>query len=119
VKTNKAIEQFIESEIIVDANGREEELMSWYYFFENRIIFPFKAKCMIKRETSPLEVDDVVEVLSLAAEKNCRHEILVRIHWSGKKFAVPLTQLKGTGVSADIKQAINAWHYWADREYEF
>ena len=119
MKRNKTIEHRIEMDIIPDAHDREEQLMGWYYYFECKMVGPFKAKCIIKRVTSPLEVGEVVEVLSLASENDCHHEILVNILWGGRKLAIPLVQLKGIGVAPDIKEAINDWHYWAGMEYEF
>jgi hypothetical protein len=37
-------EDRIENEAIVDARP-EEQAMGWYYYFENKIRFPFPAKC--------------------------------------------------------------------------
>jgi hypothetical protein len=56
VKKNKLIERRIEMEIIVDAYESEEQAMGWYYYLEDRLIFPFKARCFMKRVTSPLKV---------------------------------------------------------------
>ena len=36
-------------EIIVDANGPEEQALGWYYFLQDNITFPFRAICI--RET--------------------------------------------------------------------
>jgi hypothetical protein len=38
----------------VDAYGPEEQAMGWYYYLENKIHFPFQAKCIASKVTSPL-----------------------------------------------------------------
>jgi Calcium binding len=52
-------------EIIVDANGPEEQAMGWYYYLQDQLQFPFKATCIDKRSISPLRVNDEVEVLDM------------------------------------------------------
>ena len=42
-------EDRIHNEAVVDAYGPEEQAMSWYYYLENKIHFPFQAKCIASR----------------------------------------------------------------------
>ena len=56
LKENKARERRIEMEAVVDAYNSEERAMGWYYYLEERLKFPFKARCKSKREISPLRV---------------------------------------------------------------
>ena len=49
MEKNKAREERIHNEIIVDAYGPEEQAMGWYYCLEEKLGFPFKAKCIAKR----------------------------------------------------------------------
>lgn len=39
-------EERIHNEVIVDAYGPEEQALGWYYYLENKIQFPFSARCM-------------------------------------------------------------------------
>jgi hypothetical protein len=39
-------EDRIHNEAIVDA-GPDEQALSWYYDLENKIRFPFQAKCLV------------------------------------------------------------------------
>jgi hypothetical protein len=41
-------EDRIHNEAIVDA-GPEEQAMSWYYYLESKISFPFQAKCIARQ----------------------------------------------------------------------
>jgi hypothetical protein len=47
-------ENRIHEEAIVDAYGPEEKAMSWYYYLESKLSFPFRAKCTASKITSPL-----------------------------------------------------------------
>ncbi len=64
-------EERIRNEAVVDAYGPEEQALGWYYYLEQHITFPFQARCISSRKTSPLQVDDVVEVLEMADEDDC------------------------------------------------
>jgi len=44
----------IHDEAIADANGPEEQVMGWYYYLDDKIRFPFQAKCIAARVVSPL-----------------------------------------------------------------
>ena len=60
-----------------------------------------------------------VEIIGMAAEDDCRHELYVRIRWSGRTLAVPLAQLRLLDAEADAVQAVEDWHYWVAQHYEF
>ena len=64
--------------------------MSWYYYLEGKSTFPFRAKCVVTKAVSPLRRGETVEVLRMAAEEACEHEMLVQIRSQGRKMAVPL-----------------------------
>lgn len=44
----------IHDEAIVDAYGPEEQAMGGYYYLDNKIRFPFQAKCIASKVISPL-----------------------------------------------------------------
>jgi calcium binding protein len=54
-KRDPVREERIHEEITVDAYGPEEQSMGWYYYLEDKIRFPFKAKCVISNVISPLQ----------------------------------------------------------------
>jgi Calcium binding len=49
--------------------------LGWYYL-DDHLRFPFKARCVTERMTSPLWVDDVVEVHGMPPEEVYEHEML-------------------------------------------
>jgi hypothetical protein len=60
-------EDRIHSEAIVDGYGTEEQAMSWYYYLESKLHFPFQARCIASKMTSPLKKGEIVEIRRLAA----------------------------------------------------
>jgi len=119
LKENKVRERRIEMEAVVDAYNSEERAMGWYYYLEERLKCPFKARCKSKREISPLRVGEDVDVLGMAPEEECDAEMFVRVRWCGRRLAVPLSQLKPLGVAATTREAVEDWHYWVARGYQF
>ena len=111
-------EERITMEIIVDAYGPEEQAMGWYYYLEDRLRFPFPARCIARRAISPLLVGDEVEIVGMAPEEECEHEMFVLTRWERGSLAVPLSQLEGVAVDEHTRQAIEDWQYWVARGYE-
>src|SRR5437588_12033895 len=108
-------EERIHMEIIVDANGPEEQVMGWYNYLDDTLQFPFAARCIVQRATSPLEPGDKVEVEGMASVDDCEKEMLVLIKWKKRQLAVPLMQLEGIKVDEETQQAIEDWRYWVNR----
>lgn len=93
--------------------------MGWYYYLEETLKFPFKARCKSKREISPLRVGKEVEVVGMAPEEEGLSEMFVRLRWRGTRLAVRLGQLEALAADAKTKEAIADWHYWVGRGYNF
>ena len=115
---DEAREQRIQMEIVVDAYDAEEQASGWYNYLGDTLHFPFLARCVAERATSPLRVGDEVEIVDLAPEEECRHELFVTARWHDRTLAVPLMQLAGVAVDEETDQAIEDWRYWVARGYE-
>jgi hypothetical protein len=115
-KRDLAREERIYNEAIVDARP-EEQAMSWYYYLGGKITFPFWAKCVATNAVSPLRKGETVEVLRMAVEDGCEHDMLVQIRWQGRKMAIPLSQLKAVDPDSSTDEAIGDWHYWLAQGY--
>jgi hypothetical protein len=111
-------EERIHMEIIVDAYGPEEQAMGWYNYLSDTLQFPFSAQCVVRRPISPLEPGDEAEVVGIAPDEECQHEMFVLIRWRPHPLAVPLMQLEGIHVDEETQQAIEDWRYWVKRGYE-
>jgi hypothetical protein len=112
-------EERIQNEAIVDAYGPEEQALGWYYYLQDRITFPFKARCIASRKTSPLKRGEVVSVLEMADEEDCASDMIVIIRFGGRSLGVPLAQLEPTAGDEAMIEAIKDWHYWVNRGYTF
>ena len=89
------------------------------YYLDDRLTFPFQAKCSATRVTSPLETGETVEVLEMAPEDACDHEMLVMIRWQSRTLAVPLSHLTPLTGGEAVEEAAGDWRYWVERGYEF
>jgi hypothetical protein len=84
-RKNSIREQRIEDEIVVDAYGPEERAVGWYYYLEDKIHFPFLARCTASQVVSPLKRGETVEGLQLAPEEACTGDMPVLIRWGDRK----------------------------------
>ena len=112
-------EDRIHNQAIVDTYGPEEQALSWYYYLDDKIRFPFQAKSIAPKVVSPLRKGDTVEVRRMAPEDACSADLLVLIHWQGRKMAVPLSQLAALDPDESTAEAIGDWHYWVAQGYLF
>jgi len=118
-KEEPAREKRITMEIVVDAYDAWEQTMGWYYYLQDSLKFPFKAKCIKKRAISPLHLDDQVDVIGMPPEEECGKEIFVMVSWEGRRLGVPLLLLECRSKDKKTKEAVSDWHYWVERGYEF
>ena len=110
----------IHDEIIVDANGPEEQAMGWYYYLQDTIQFPFTAHCIEERAISVLRQGDEIEILGMAPESECEHEMFVETRWERRNLAIPLSQVEPISATDPAsRQAVADWHYWIARGYTF
>ena len=120
IPENKAREERIHEEVIVDCYGSEEVLMGWLTYLQDNLDCPFKAECIKEMKISPLLEGEKVTVLELLdKDEYLGADFFVLIEWMGRKMGVPLTQLKPLKVSKETKQAIEDWQYWKARGYQF
>ena len=118
-KKEKAREERISMEIIVDAYDEMERALGWYYYLDEKLQFPFTAKCIAVRPVSPLVKGERVEVAGMPPEDECECEMFVTVRWQERTFAVPLSQLEVVKADAETREAVADWHYWVRMGYEF
>jgi Calcium binding len=118
-KRDPVREERIQNEVVVHAYGSEEQAMGWYYYLEDKIRFPFQARCIAAKTVSPLLKGETVEVRRLAPEDACSSEMLVLITWHGRNVAVPLSQLTPLNTHESTAEAVRDWHYWVAQGYLF
>jgi hypothetical protein len=117
VEKDEVREHRILMDIIVDAYDEEEQAMGWYYYLEENMDFPFLAQCRKAVTRSPLLEGEQVEVIHMANENECLHDMIVEIQWQGRTIGVPLLQLQPLNVDEQIREAIEDWQYWNAQGY--
>jgi len=65
-KRDPVRENRIHNEAIADANGPEEQVMGWHCYLDDKIRFPFQAKCIATKIVSPLKKGETAEVQRMA-----------------------------------------------------
>ena len=118
-KEDPVREERIQNEIVVDAYGPGEQAMGWYYYLEDKIRFPFQAKCIVAKAVSPLLKGETIEVRGMAPEEACSGDMLVLIKWQGRTMAVPFAQLQAVKGNKATGEALADWHYWLAQGYCF
>jgi hypothetical protein len=119
-KIDKAREERIRNEIIVDCYNESERFSGWYCYLEEKLKFPFSAFCIATSPASPLKRREQVGVIGLFDDEQCEPgEIFVNIRWQRRQMAVPLRQLEGVRLGPESAQALADWHYWSSRGYRF
>ena len=111
-------EERIMMEATVDAHDDEERAMGWYYYLDDKASFPFGAVCIKRMKKSPLREGEHVNVLQMADEDDCMHEMYVEIDWDSRQLSVPLEQLMPIGTDDMTTEAVEDWHYWTSQGYE-
>lgn len=117
VEKDEAREYRILMEVIVDAYDAEEQAMGWYYYLEDKIKFPFMARCIRAAARSPLHEGEQVMVVQMAPENECLHEMIVEIQWQERILSVPLVQLQPLNKDKNTREAVEDWHYWIAQGY--
>jgi hypothetical protein len=112
-------EDRIQNEIIVDCYDEYELAAGWHCHLEDNLTFPFKAKCANERTISPLKLGEIVEVMNMADQDDCLHEMFAIIRFIDRRLAVPLAQLQPIDADESTTEAVGDWHYWVGQGYQF
>ena len=101
----------IQEEVLDEARDDYEEAAAWHAYLRDNTTFPFEAICEKQMICSPLYPDEQATVTGLADMEFCHNGITVIIKWQGRKFAVPLEQLRPVD-GAKFGEAIEDWKFW-------
>lgn len=109
---DKERDERITNEVLVDAYTSDEQAISWVYYLERKLQFPFRARCIEERTISPLQPGEEVQVVGMTDEVVSSHEMFVLIEWMDRTFGIPLSQLEPIAVDDETREAIADWCYW-------
>lgn len=114
-------EHRIARQVFIDVYEEAEAALSWYYYLQHRLQFPFKAHWIKNRHQESLTAREVVEVVGLSAEAECEQEMLINIRYREgdleDEFAVALDHIMPIDADAATQEAIADWHYWVDMNH--
>jgi hypothetical protein len=119
IPKDPARERRIDNEAIVDTYGKEERAMGWYCYLEGKLRFPFRARCVDEKRTSPLQVGEEVEAVAMPGEDEFSSAAPIIVRWCGRELGVPLAQLEAVDAEPETEEAVGDWHYWVARGYQF
>jgi len=107
---DKAREDRIVDEILVDSDTDEDRATAWYYHLDGKVTFPFQAT---------FDGDEEVEVMSLSVEEDCLDEMKMEVRHSDsfgeEPFTALVVELEPLDADDDSTEAIEDWQYWWER----
>ena len=119
IETDEIRERRITMEAVVDAYNEQERAIGWYYYLEQRLDFPFLARCATRRSTSPLKVGEEVEVIGMAPVEECEHDMCAEMDWEDEGLAIPHSQLEVVDANDETREAVEDCLYWTKKGYQF
>ncbi|MEH1966983.1 calcium-binding protein [Nostoc sp.] len=123
VELDENREHRIKTEIIVDAEDKEDRAMGWYYYLEETLNFPFVAKWTKKGRKSATAEEKQVEVLGMAPDEECLKDMYVEVAYIDGKdddvYSAKLSEIAAVDTDSETQEAIADWLYWIARGYKF
>jgi Calcium binding len=123
VEQNENREHRIKTEIIIDAEDKEERAMGWYYYLDDTLNVPFMAKWAKKGRKSNTVEEKQVEVLGMAPDDECLKDMFVEVVYPDGKdedvFSAKLSEITAVDADSETQEALADWHYWLARGYKF
>jgi len=116
---DKNREERIDMEVVVDAYNEDERAMGWFYYLQDKLQFPFKAKWVNRQRPQGKEI----EVVEMSPEDECMRSVFVEVRYREGEvddiFSARLEDIHPIEVDKETAEAIADWHYWIDMGYEF
>lgn len=123
VEPEEKREHRIKTEIIVDAEDKEDRAMGWYYYLEETLNFPFLAKWTKKGRKSASIEEKQVEVVGMAPDEECLKDMFVEVAYINGKdedvYSAKLSEIAAIDADSETQEAIADWLYWIARGYKF
>ncbi|MDZ8051811.1 MAG: calcium-binding protein [Aulosira sp. ZfuVER01] len=123
VELDQTRENRIKTEIIVDAEDKEERAMAWYDYLDDTLNFPFMGKWTKKGRKSSSPQEKQVEVLGMAPDDECEKDMFVEVVYPDGKdedvFSARLSEIEIIDADEETQEALADWQYWLARGYKF
>jgi len=111
---NEEYDRELYNEILVDCKGEGEQNMSWYYYAQDKLRFPFSAYIELsKREGGKiLKKVNVIGLSSDDTDFNRGFELEVEVELDDYIIEVPTAKLIDIEASETTIKTIKIWKYW-------
>lgn len=112
----------IDYEIIPDCYDAYEVEMSWFYYFNDNLEFPFEAEIYLKNRKGKKSLVKI-DVLAMVKDGgDFNDETGVAFEVSPKKsdfvFDINIRKLKNAKGNSSVKEAFEIWQFWRSDDYE-
>ena len=113
----------IDYEIIVDCYDEYEQAMGWIIYLKENLKTPFKARYVENPQIPDVQPGKIIEVIELVNQEDDEElehfEAMVEIREGNNVCEIPLSEVEAIDTDQDTKQAVEDWHYWMGRGYQF
>jgi len=106
--------EILYDEILVDCKGEYEQNMSWYYFVQDELEYPFDAFIEIRKREGG-KVSKKIKVVDLSTEDSNfdkNFDLKVDVEFDDFILEIPLGKLEKIEASERIVEIIEVWNYW-------
>lgn len=111
-------EDRIYDEILVDCCDECEQNMSWYYYVQAELEYPFYAYIQIKKKNGT-QISKRVKVVDLVKDDSnftVNFDLKVNVEFDDYLIEVPLGNLHEVDASEETTEIINIWKYWIKKQ---
>ena len=110
---NKEYEEILYNEILVDCKDDYDQNMSWYYYVQDELDFPFEAQIELKKREGG-KVLKSVQVIELSDDEDFHRNsnLKVNIELDDYIIETPLGKLTEIEATERTIEIIKVWKYW-------
>jgi hypothetical protein len=106
-------------EIVVDCYNEFEVASAWYAYMEDKLEFPFQAKCVVRNGSGALDFGEQVTVTGLPDQEECEDGLKVLIEYLEDEIDVLIEEIECIAGSDETKTAIDDWRYGIAHGYGY
>ena len=111
--TPEEIRYQIDYEIIVDTYDDIEMSMGWYYTFDERLVFPFRATAQLQKKDGSIDLKSV-KIVGLHSDEEGFTEKDFQLQMEQGEHLFPIEYSKLTDIEADDEtlEMFQIWDFW-------
>ncbi len=114
---NKEYDERLYDEILVDCKGEGEQNMSWFYYSQDELEFPFEANIELRKREGG-KILKKVNVLNLSSDDtnfDRNFDLKVEIELYDYIIEMPIAKLTDIEATENTIEIIEIWKYWSKK----